>query len=399
MQKIQKTITKIRTSKVVAGITLVALIASVPAINHIATAAECRTSAECNAKISELQRANNGTQGTLNSLLAESKNYEAAIATLQAQINDVTAVIRSNEAKQAEIRTQIAEKQAEIDYKRKVLGTAVKTMYVDDQMTTIEMLATSKDLSEFVDKEEYRNAVQNQIQKTMKEIVALQEQLRIQERDVATLLENQRAQEAQLASARAQQNQLLSMNKAQQGQFNAQIAANNSEIKKLRAAQAAIISAGSSRVNIPPASGGSGGRCDNGGGNGGYPMRWCDAPMDTIVTINSEPNNRQCTSYAYWYFKNVLGNSSFRTAGNAKAWAYSTNYATSSSPSVGAIAVDTTGTYGHVAVVHAMPGDTYRGVTVPTGKVLVSEMNYDWDGHFRFSLANISKWEAFIPSR
>lgn len=143
---------------------------------------------------------------------------------------------------------------------------------------------------------------------------------------------------------------------------------------------------------------GSGGACDNGAGNGGYPMEWCDARMDTIRTVSysSDRINRECTSYAYWYFTTVEGYSDFHVTGNANRWARTSNYPTHTTPTEGAIAVETTGAYGHVAIVQALPGQTYEGAVVPEGYVLVSEMNYDWQGHFRYSYSPLSKFSAYI---
>lgn len=143
---------------------------------------------------------------------------------------------------------------------------------------------------------------------------------------------------------------------------------------------------------------GSGGACDNGAGNGGYPMEWCDARMDTIRTVSysSDRINRQCTSYAYWYFTAIEGHSDFRVTGNANRWAKTSNYPTHTTPAVGAIAVGTRGYYGHVAIVQALPGQLYDGKIVPDGYVLVSEMNYDWQGHFRYSYSPLGKFSAYI---
>jgi len=143
---------------------------------------------------------------------------------------------------------------------------------------------------------------------------------------------------------------------------------------------------------------GSGGACDNGNGNGGYPMEWCDARMDTIRTKagSTDRINRQCTSYAYWYFTDVLGHTDFNVTGDAKHWARNSNYPVHAAPAVNAIAVETTGRYGHVAIVQALPGQEYEGKVVPDGYVLVSEMNYDWRGHFRYSYSPVSKFSSFI---
>jgi hypothetical protein len=171
-------------------------------------------------------------------------------------------------------------------------------------------------------------------------------------------------------------------------------------ITQMRAQEATIIQSGTINVPTLPStvSSGTGGACDDGAGNGGYPMSWCDAPMDSIVTLsfNNDPINRECTSYADWYFTSVEGHTNFQAWGNAKYWATTSNYPTYSSPTVGAIAVETAGAYGHVAIVQALSGQTYAGQVVPTGYILVSEMNYDWDGHFRYSYSPLSKFTSYI---
>ena len=169
-------------------------------------------------------------------------------------------------------------------------------------------------------------------------------------------------------------------------------------ITQLRLQQANLIQSGTVDVSVAAMTSGTGGACDAGDGNGGYPMAWCDAPMDTVSTIgySGDPINRECTSYAFWYFTVIEGHTDFKAWGNAKDWAQSSNYPTHDLPEVGAMAVETTGAYGHVAIVQALPGQKYAGQVVPDGYVLVSEMNYDWDGHFRFSYSPLTKFSAYI---
>ena len=169
-------------------------------------------------------------------------------------------------------------------------------------------------------------------------------------------------------------------------------------ITQMRAQQAIIIQSGTKNVSIPAMSAGIGGACDDGEGNGGYPLAWCNASMDSLTTISytSEPINRECTSYAYWYFTAIEGQTGFHASGNAKYWATTSNYPTHTTPAVGAIAVETVGAYGHVAIVEGLPGQDYEGQEVPAGYVLVSEMNYDWQGHFRYSYSPLGKFTAYI---
>jgi hypothetical protein len=169
-------------------------------------------------------------------------------------------------------------------------------------------------------------------------------------------------------------------------------------ITELRAQQAAIIQKGTEDVSIAALTSGSGGACDSGDGNGGYPMSWCNAPMDTVSTVGytSDAINRECTSYAYWYFAAVEGHADFRVFDDARYWTSTSNYPSHATPVVGGIAVETAGAYGHVAIVQALPGQKYAGQVVPAGYLLVSEMNYDWGGHFRYSYSPIGKFSAYI---
>lgn len=169
-------------------------------------------------------------------------------------------------------------------------------------------------------------------------------------------------------------------------------------ITQLRAQQAALIVSDTKEVTIASMTSGTGGLCDDGDGNGGYPAAWCNAEMDSIGTIpySGASINRECTSYAYWYFTSVEGHADFRAWGNAKYWASTSNYPVRATPTVGAIAVETAGAYGHVAIVQALAGQKLGGQTVPSGYVLVSEMNYDWNGHFRYSYSPLSKFSSYI---
>jgi surface antigen len=266
-------------------------------------------------------------------------------------------------------------------------------MYIDGSMTTIEELATSKNLSDYVDKQEYQTVVQDQLTSIIQQITALENTLQEQKAQVAQLLTAENAQNAQLSAAQAQQAQLLSLTQQQQDSFNAQVSANKSKISALDAQQAAIIQAGTQTV-------GSGGTytsntCNNGSGSGGYPAAWCDSVQDSFNPIGGFPN-RECTSYAYWYFTQVEGHGDFQVSGNANEWLNTSNYPTHSAPQVGGLAVETAGEFGHVAVVQALPGQSFQGGTVPAGDVGVSEMNYDFEGHFRYSDSPLTKFAGYI---
>lgn len=361
-------------------------------------------------QINSLNQQNASAQNSVNSLQGEASNYQQEINDLQTQINDIQSAIEANQNKQASLESEIASNKAELAEEKSILADDIKTMYVNGQLTPVEMLATSDNLSDFIDQQVAYDDVQQKIQSTVDQINTLQKNLKDQQTQVAALLQTEQSQNQTLTSDQSQYNQLLSYNQQQQNQYNQQISSNNSQIATLEAEQAAANASVAKSVSVSSAvpSSGSGGLCDIGEGNGGYPMNLCNAAQDSIIDSAGFPN-RECTSFANWYFTNVEGQSGFSVSGNAGWWYLTSNYPAatwSGGVTPGAIGVEPSssldapvpslhgGYYGHVMIVLALPNTTYNGsfpytsamtgTYVPSGDVLVMSMNEDEEGHFLY---------------
>lgn len=369
-------------------------LAAVVAVTAVSAVAVPRIYADTlQTQINDLVSENSQTQAIVDTLTLEAKSFEDAIAKLQADIAIIEQNIAINQARQDDLNRQITAKQIELDKQRLLLGDNIKAMYVDGQLSTIEMLATSRSIGQYVDAQTYQETVQKTIRKTLQEIARLQNQLAQQKLEVQKLLAAQREQDEQLNQDRNRQNELLAMNTSQRNDFNTKISANQDKIRQLQAAQAALNGQGATSVTVNGDE--RGGDCDGGSGNGGYVLASgamgdvCNAPKDSILDW-AGIENRECTSYAYWYFKRVAGNSDFTASGDAKYWVNTSNYPVRDYPKVGAIGVKTEGQWGHVTIVQAVGPANYKGVNVPAGQVLTSEMNSDFTGKFSYNLRGIS---------
>lgn len=328
-------------------------------------------------KIDELSGQNTQKQKTVDKLQIKASDYQDAINKLQDQIGAVQGAIGASEAQQAKLKAQIAVYQQQIDYEKKVLGEDIKSMYVGDQMSTIEMLATSKNLSDYLDQQQYKQSVQDQLQTTLTQISNLQNRLEQQQNQVEDLIKQQQSEEAQLASDQAQKNQLLSMNQSQQSAYNKQIKDNNSEISKLQAEQ---IEANRQLVST--------GHVDYSGScGGGYPAsasgpggNWgCDYPLDNTVD-NWGMYNRECVSYTAWMVYETYGYMPYwGGSGNANQWpgdAQAAGIPTGSTPKVNSVAIYMGGSsdpWGHAMWVKSVNGD---------GTITVDQYNLYYDGNF-----------------
>jgi peptidoglycan hydrolase CwlO-like protein len=326
-------------------------------------------------QIKALQRQNESSQTELNGLIGQASDYRDALSKLQAQINTVQAGINDNEAQQASLQQQIIDAQNQIDHERTVLATDIKSMYVDGTPSTLEILANSKNLSDFVDKQEYRTSVQNKLQDTLTKIAALQKDLQAKKDKLAELLTDLQSQQAQLAGVRSQQAQLLAYNQQQQAGFASQISANNARMVTLRAQQAAALARLTGTGGKSPVGSSIVYRNMTGPQNCGGGYEYCGYGLDDWV---SDPWGlhlaRECVHYVAdelalrgYYIPYGL----FATRGSAYQWIGTATGAGAatlvSNPQAGDVVYLPIGTLGHVAIVDAVNDD---------GTLHVSQMNW-----------------------
>lgn len=315
-------------------------------------------------QINSLNAQNNTLQSQRQSLLQEAGSLENAIANLSAQINELQAQINANQAKMDSLKVQIAEAEAELVRQRALLGENIRAMYLEGNISTMEMLASSKDLSEYLDKEQYRSSVQDKVKTTLDRINALRQQLESQKLEVEKILTDQRAIQGQLDAQRAEQARLLALNEGQRSSLNSQIQSNSGQISDLRRQQAAANARlfGNGTINVPDTT--------------GYP--W--ASYSPFPNSSADPwgmYKRQCVSYTAWkVWKSGRHMPYWGGYGNANQWddnARAAGIPTDGSPRVGDVAVSNSGYYGHVMYVEAVYGD---------GTIYVSQYNANWRGSY-----------------
>jgi len=330
-------------------------------------------------QINALQQVNNSDQQNVDGLANQASSYQAEISQLQDQINSMQAALNINEAKQASDQQQITSDQLNIATNKQYLGDDIRTMYIDGQLTTIEELATSKDLSDYVNKEEYRSTVQSKVSDLISTIANLETQVQAQKAQVDVLVSTETQQENQLAASQSQQQQLLSYNQSQQDQYNQQIQSNQSQIATLRAEQ---IAANKKLVSNNGGSVISSGTC-----GGSYPAdavnnyggHWgCNYPLDNTLD-NWGMYNRECVSYTAWMVYKTYGYMPYwGGSGNANEWpadAEAAGISVGSTPKVGSVAIYMGGSgdpWGHAMWVDSVDGNM----------ITVSQYNLYYDGNY-----------------
>lgn len=304
----------------------------------------------------------------------QANTYQDQVNQYQGQANAIQAQINLNIAKSNKLDDDIATATASLAEQKAILSANIKQMYLDSGVTPLEMLVSSQNISDFMNKQQYQDKVKTKIQDSMASILALKTQLDTQQKEVAQILSAERDQRSQVASLLGQANALLAVAQQSAAVANQQVAQQNSQVASLRAQQAAAIAAASRHVS-------------GGAGCGGYPGVWCNAPQDS-VTDSWGMYNRECVSYAAWAATERFGHNVpyWGGRGNAKQWpdnARGAGIPVDGSPRIGDVAIYMGGTYGHAMIVESISGGTVR----------VSSFNSDWTGHYSIDDWPISSLE------
>lgn len=336
-------------------------------------------------RISTLQKEIEAYKAEADRLNSQASTLQSALAQLATQKNTIQAQIDINQAKHDQLVVQIADTEKQIKDNRDALGVTIADLYVDDQISPLEMLASSTSVSDYLDKQEYRSSVRDQLSSTITKIKELKAQLDQQKADVDKVLADQKDQKAVLVAKEAEQQNLLASTQGQEANYQKMISSNEAKIIEAKATQAII----NSRIN------GTGGyTLVDSGSLGDYPWNASNCPMWGYLSTGGANGNggdgrgygcRQCASYVAWRFAKETGiypswGNAVDFTSNAKSLGY-----VEGGPQAGSIAVmdpaSAGQSYGHVAWVEAVNG----------GQVLVSQYNYNYGaGYGMYSMMWLS---------
>lgn len=296
-------------------------------------------------------------------------NLQSELDKINSQITTIQGQIADSQKKIDNLNAQIKRNEILIKQRRKAMGQVLADMHVDDQISPLEMLASSNSIGDYIDKQEQRSSLRTSLNGKIKEIKALQKKLEENKKLVENTLRDQESQRNVLSSKQSEKAKLVADTKNDQNAYSALAQKRNSEVAKLREEQAAANRrALGNGVSIP------------GGipGGGGYPGVWANAPLDAYV----DPwglYTRECVSYVAWKIHSTGRYvPHFGGAGNANQWpstAARHGISSGSTPKAGAAAVMNIGYYGHVMYVESVNGD---------GTITVSDYNFAWDGLYRY---------------
>lgn len=329
-------------------------------------------------KIRALQADMARYQAEANRLNAEASTLANALAQITNEKNALQAQIDLNQSQYDQLVIEIADTEKQIKDNQDGLGSTIADLYVDSEVSPIEMLASSENITDFLNKQEYRNTVRDQLSATIKKVKQLKAELSAKKSEVEKVLAEQKAARDQLAAKESEQAGLLASTQNDEAKYQGMIKDSATQIAAAKAAQAALAARANSSGGYSLVNSGSLGAytslwapndCWMGGPGGWYSYGGADGQGGDGRGYGC----RQCASYAAWKVATVTGKYyKWGNGGDFARNAIGAGYENlGSAPQPNSLAV-MWGNPGHVAWVEAVNGS----------QILVSQYNWQINGQY-----------------
>jgi len=272
-------------------------------------------------QINSLRAQANQYQAQANELKAKGDTLQNKLDEINAQVAALQANINANQAKHDKLQADIAENQQKLERTQDALGEMLANLYVDGKISSLELLASSQNIGEFVDKQEYRSSVRDQLSQTIDAVKKLKKQLETDKKAVEKVLTDLKQQNDQLSAVQAEQQSLVNQTRGEEAAYQNMVNSAKSQMQSIAAQQQAYYASLVARGGGNSGAVGSfqyWGWSGNRGCSGGYP--YC-GPQDTSI----DPwnlYNRECVSYVAWALANRFGKDvqPWHGDGNAYQW-------------------------------------------------------------------------------
>lgn len=320
---------------------------------------------EFDERIRQVQAEIDQYQGKANELRAQADTYQNAVDSLNNEVMAIQKEIDLNQAKHDKLVIDIKHNEDKIAYNQDDLGKTIANIYVDDDISPFEMLASSKNISEYVDKQEYRSSVRDRLTKAIDTIKKTKQELEKQKVEAERILADQKGRRTVLETKKGEQIELVNKTRGEEASYQSLTAQSKAKKDELQRQQQEAIYAAMRRA-------GGGGRAVPGDpSKGGYPAVYANASYYAYVPDKWGMFARQCVSYVAWKVEQKNGYMPYWGGrGNANQWpanARAEGIPTGSMPRAGSAGVISSGQYGHIVWVESVNGD---------GTVNISQYNY-----------------------
>lgn len=347
-------------------------------------------------KIAALQADINRYEAQANELSAQAASLQNTLDQLRSQSEALQAQIDLNQQQYNQLSQQIKDTEKKIQESQDALGDTIASLYIDGKVSPIEMLASSKNVSDYLDKQEYRTAIRDELTSTIKTIKQLKQELSDKQAQVAKVLEEQKVAQANLQDRQNQQQALITQTNNDEAAYQGLIANSQSQIDQARRIQAALATRSNTTGGYNLIEGGLLSSYITSSAYGSWNNSTCPIVYTYMSSGGVDGNGsdgrgygcRQCASYVAWKINQTKGY--WPSWGNAYDFQY--HGTIDDGPHAGDVGVLTSGGQpGHVAWVETDPYVSNTGSLAGKPVIQISQYNFNYgQGYGMYSVMEVS---------
>lgn len=427
--------------RIVACLVLTAIVAACVSHSLPATAEP----SEPNARISVINQQINQLSEQTNANSQKSNEAKRKLKQLEAERKKLLDQVATSATDLEVLTKEMALVSSQLETKRSSLGILVADQYVEYSTSPLEMLASSRSITEYLTRREYQKSAEQELSRSTNEVRSLGDMLASKQNEVKKRLIKQQESAAVLGKSIQDQSELLVATEgdgAHMTKMTAELARERQRLQTEQQREVQDLMQGAEQVtpgtiaqrpavtptpSVPtapvvtqpstpaitpsapaptpsapaPAPVVAPPTAPVALPNGGYPAYLNNCYVDAnALSYGIDPwgyGCRQCVSYTAWKVLQRTGSAPMYW-GNAKQWPASAQrrgYTVSSTPRAGSVAVMTSGPYGHVAWVESVNAN---------GTVNISQYNYwlpnkpngGWGYYSEFTNVRPSTYQAYI---
>jgi peptidoglycan hydrolase CwlO-like protein len=184
-------------------------------------------------------------------LRAEGDTLQNKLSIITAEKNTLQAEIDKNESQKLQLEADITANEQKLERQKRTLNKTVAQIYANGDTTPIVMLASSKNVGEYVSAQAVRGSVRDQMKSAMDAVKKLKAELAQQKTDVENLIAQQVAQREQIAAKESEQAQILAQTRGEEAAYGSMVGSLKDQKAAAEAALIASLSRGSYRNAAP----------------------------------------------------------------------------------------------------------------------------------------------------
>ena len=181
--------------------------------------ADAQSEADLRAETEQLEQDIANNEAVLDDLGQEIDTLNGKLAQLAAEIGIAEQKIQLTDKKIAQLTQELADTEAELERQKAILNETLITLYIEGDVSTVELIFSSDNFGEFFQEQQYLERLKVSVQESADQVAILKDQIAAEKKKQEELQEEQKQNRDTLASRRTEEQTLLDRTQGEEAAY------------------------------------------------------------------------------------------------------------------------------------------------------------------------------------